>query len=104
MMKSGLSYTSKLQSIEPNKSDVVSILKDYLKCTNYSLKQVFEEIDITKCGRVTNLEFKEAIRKLMTGMTSKEIDDLINVTPMGKDGKIDYNLFINSMTETYAKY
>lgn len=94
------SYISKSQAIEPDKSDVLSTLRDYLKCTNQNLQQIFEKIDITKCGKVTNLEFKEAIRKLMTGMTSREIDDLINATPMCKDGKIDYKDFIHKMNET----
>ncbi len=53
---------------------------------------------------MTNLEFKEAIRKLQTGLTSKDIDDLINATPMTKDGRIDYNDFIKKMKETYLYF
>lgn len=75
------------------------MLRDYLKCTPKQLEQVFDEIDITKCGKVTNLEFKDAIRKLNTGLSALEIDDLINATPMGNDGKINYKDFIKRMKE-----
>jgi Ca2+-binding EF-hand superfamily protein len=49
---------------------------------------------------VTNLEFKEAIRKLMTGLTSREIDELLNSTPMDSDNRISYKDFIKKMMET----
>ena len=97
---SGISFTSKFSAIEPDTSDVLSLLREYLKSSHRSLADVFDETDITKCGKVTNLEFKEAIRKLMTGLTSKDIDDLINATPMTKDGRIDYREFIKKMKET----
>lgn len=48
---------------------------------------------------MTNLEFKEAIRKLNIGLTSKQIDDLLNATPMGNDGRVKYGDFIRRMKE-----
>jgi len=48
---------------------------------------------------VTNLEFKEAIRKLNIGLTSKQIDDLLNATPMSNDGRIRYSDFVRRMKE-----
>lgn len=93
-------YTSKFASIEPDTSDILSVLRDYLKSTHKNLEEVFREIDITKCGKVTNLEFKDAIRRLNTGLTSREIDDLLNATPMDKDNCIAYKDFIKKMMET----
>lgn len=88
------------QSIEPANTDVISLLREFLKCSQRNLADIFEEIDVTKCGRVTNLEFKEAIRKLQIGLSSREIDDLINATPVDKNNRINYKEFIKSMNET----
>lgn len=95
-----VSYTFKFGSIEPDTGDVISVLREYLKSTHKNLEEVFKAIDITKCGKVTNLEFKEAIRKLMTGLTSREIDELLNSTPMDSENKIAYKDFIKKMMET----
>lgn len=97
---SSVGYTFKFGSIEPETNDVLSVLREYLKSTHKNLEEVFQAIDITKCGKVTNLEFKEAIRKLMTGLTSREIDELLNATPMDSDNRISYKDFIRKMNET----
>ena len=89
----------KSKPIEPDTSDIVSILREYLKASGKSLEEVFGAVDITKCGKVTNLEFKEAIRKLNIGLTSKQLDELLNSTPMGDDGRISYKDFIRKMQE-----
>ena len=45
------------------------------------------------------MEFKEGIRKLLIGIASKEIDDLINVVDMNRDGRIDWIEFCNRFKE-----
>lgn len=65
-------------------------MRQFIKASNKTLKEVFEEIDQSGQGVVTNLEFKEGIRKLLIGITSREIDDLINVVDMNKDGRVDW--------------
>lgn len=65
-------------------------MRQFIKASNKTLKEVFEEIDQSGQGVVTNLEFKEGIRKLFIGITSREIDDLINVVDMNKDGRVDW--------------
>jgi Ca2+-binding EF-hand superfamily protein len=83
-------YTTKLRSVEPDHTDVLSKMRQFIRASNRTLKEIFDEIDQSGQGVVTNLEFKEGIRKLMIGITSKEIDDLINVVDMNKDGRVDW--------------
>jgi Ca2+-binding EF-hand superfamily protein len=94
------SLTTKTLSIEPNTTDITSKLREYMKSSHLSLQDVFKAIDVTGSGSVTNLEFKEGIRKLMTAITSKEIDELINTIEPKSDGRIDWQDFSRRFQET----
>jgi Ca2+-binding EF-hand superfamily protein len=65
-------------------------MRQFIRASNKTLKEIFQEIDQSNQGAVTNLEFKDGIRRLMIGITSREIDDLINVVDMNRDGRVDW--------------
>lgn len=46
------------------------------------------------------MEFKNAIRKLQLGLTSREVDKLMLRIDTNQDGKIDYNEFISKFKTT----
>lgn len=74
-------------------------MRQFIKASHKTIKQIFDEIDSNHFGVVTNLEFKQGIRKLLIGLTSKEIDDLINVVDMNRDGRVDWVEFNNRFKE-----
>ena len=57
---------------------IVENIKDILLTSHKTLEQVFTEVDTEKKDAVTNLQFKQAFRKLNVAITSKEIDLLLN--------------------------
>lgn len=47
-----------------------------------------------KNGKLSQVEFVHAIRKLNLGLTAKEIDKIFARIDASQDGKIDYNEFM----------
>jgi len=99
--RTGKTYTTKLASIEPSNTDVISIVREFINASKLTIKQVFQKIDQSGTGTVTNLEFKEGIRKLQIGLTSRQIDELINCVDMNKDGRVDWIEFAGRFKEKY---
>ena len=57
---------------------IVFKLRGILKASNMDLKDVFAQFDSDGSGKISNLEFKNALRQLNLGLTSKEIDILLD--------------------------
>ena len=70
-----------------------------MKTSHKSLEEVFRLLDTDDHGVVTNLEFKEAIRKLNIGLTSKDIDCLINYIEPDANQRINWKNFIKKFTQ-----
>ena len=49
-------------------------LKGILKCSSRPMKEIFDEFNPDGDGQITQVEFRNAIRKLNLGLSSKEID------------------------------
>ena len=64
-----------------------------MKTSARPLKEIFSEFDVDGNGVVTAVEFRNAIRKLNLGLSSKEIDQLMMRIDANSDGMIDYNEF-----------
>lgn len=60
-----------------------------------SLEDVFSEFDTDGNGFVTPVEFRNAIRKLGLGLTSRDIDAILAKIDSNADGRIDYCEFMN---------
>lgn len=61
-----------------------------LRSSDKSLEEIFREMDADKSGELSNLEFKNAFRQLNIGLTSKEIDQLLDYCDQTGDGVINY--------------
>lgn len=57
------------------------------------MHEIFAEFNPDGNGQVTAVEFRNAIRKLNLGLSSREIDQLMVRIDANKDGLIDYNEF-----------
>jgi len=66
-----------------------------MRSSSQTLDQIFKEFDSDGNGSISEVEFRNAIRKLGLGLTSREIDKLMLRIDSNSDGKIDYNEFIS---------
>jgi Ca2+-binding EF-hand superfamily protein len=59
------------------------------------MHEVFRDFDKDGSGDISNLEFKDALRKLGIGLTSREIDHLVNYCDESGDGCVNWVEFVN---------
>ena len=107
--KSNLSFNQKLEKtdeVDENEEisknykeatsvdEIVDKVKQIMRASNKTLQQLFLEIDIDGSGSVSNLEFRNCIKKMKLGLTSREIDLLLNTCDENMDGKVDVKEFM----------
>jgi len=64
-----------------------------LKSSTRNMQDIFKEFDADNNGWLSQVEFRNSIRKLNLGLTSKDIDGIIARLDTNQDGRIDYNEF-----------
>lgn len=69
-------------------------MKQILRASNKSLEEVFKSYDKDGSGDISNLEFKEAFRQMEIGLTSKELDYLLDYCDESGDGNVNWLEFI----------
>lgn len=74
-------------------TDIFEKLRQIVKASPLSFEQVFKEFDSDGNGWISQVEFRNAIRKLNLGLTAREIDKLMLRIDTNQDGKIDYAEF-----------
>lgn len=74
---------------------VLRKVKQVLRASNKSIEEIFKEFDSDGSGELSNLEFKDAFRKLGIGLTSKEIDHLLNICDESGDGVVNWIEFVS---------
>jgi Ca2+-binding EF-hand superfamily protein len=79
-------------------NDIIQKLRFILKSTNISLREVFNKFDKDGSGKISQIEFRNSIRQLNLGLTSREIDQILNKVDLNADGCIDYHEFITKFT------
>lgn len=88
-----------LQQGEQWHSNVLSKLRGIIGASKRNAFEIFLEFDADGSGAISNKEFRNAIRKLGLGLTSKEIDSLMLRIDSNGDGKIDYQEFLSFVGE-----
>lgn len=74
-------------------TDIFEKLRQIIRTSPLNFDQIFKEFDSDGNGFITQTEFRNAIRKLNLGLTSREIDKLMLRIDSNSDGKIDYQEF-----------
>jgi len=88
-------YVTTIQSAtNPNwERDIVARLRSIMAACGKSLEDIFASFDVDGSGSLTTKEFRNAIRKFELGLTSKEIDKIMQRIDKNQDGLIDYSEF-----------
>ncbi|EGR32802.1 hypothetical protein IMG5_070330 [Ichthyophthirius multifiliis] len=88
---------------DPTTDEIVTKVKQILRTSNKSINQVFNDFDKDKSGEISNLEFKAAFRNLIIGLTSKEIDVLLNFCDESGEGIVNWREFINKFKKNESQ-
>jgi Ca2+-binding EF-hand superfamily protein len=75
-------------------------LRVLLTSSTKSLADIFSEFDEDGNGSISSVEFRNAIRKLGVGLSSRDIDQLMAKIDSNADGRIDYREFMNKFKYT----
>ena len=88
-------YVTTIQSAtNPNwERDIVARLRSILATCGKSIDEIFASFDVDGSGSLSTKEFRNAIRKFELGLTSKEIDRIMQRIDKNQDGLIDYREF-----------
>ncbi len=81
-------------------ADIIEKLRQIIRSSSKSFEDIFKQFDEDKNGIISQLEFRNAIRKLNLGLSSREIDKILTKVDKNSDGKIDYQEFIDKFKTT----
>jgi len=74
--------------------DIVEKVRNIILTSKKSFEEVFRDFDEDKNGYISQIEFRNAMRKLNLGLSSREIDKLLTKIDTNNDGKIDWQEFM----------
>ena len=80
--------------------DIMEKLRQIIKTSSQNINDIFREFDEDGNGFISQVEFRNAIRKLNLGLTSREVDKLMLRIDSNQDGKIDYQEFMSKFKTT----
>lgn len=84
-------------------NDIMEKLRTIIKASPYNIKQLFKQMDTDKSGKLTAQEFRNGVRKLGVGLTSREIDQILIRVDTNQDGLIDYKEFVSKFSDSESK-
>ena len=91
---------TKTSSSSQWENNVMEKLRCIIKTSRKSLDQIFREFDADGNGFISEVEFRNAIRKLDLGLTSRDIDQLMSRIDTNNDGKISHTEFMAKFKES----
>ena len=74
-------------------NNIIERLRVIIAASNKTLPEIFAEFDEDGNGQITSVEFRNALRRLGLGITSREIDQVMERIDSNGDGKINYEEF-----------
>jgi hypothetical protein len=75
-------------------ADIMEKLRQIMKSSSLTLEDIFKKFDEDGNGWISEVEFRNAIRKLNLGLSSRDIDMIMKRVDMNGDGKIDWREFM----------
>lgn len=83
-------------------TDIMEKIRSILSAAPKPLKQIFADMDTDGSGSLSANEFRNGIRKLNLGLTSREIDQIMSKVDKNGDGHINYAEFSSKYQDTSA--
>jgi protein phosphatase len=87
--------TTKTSSSSQWENNILEKMRVLLTSTPKSLHEIFNDFDEDGNGYISAVEFRNAIRKLGIGLSSRDIDALLAKIDTNQDGRIDYVEFMS---------
>lgn len=81
-------------------ADIIEKLRQIVRSSSLSFEDIFKKFDEDGNGFISSIEFRNAIRKLNLGLSSREIDLIMKRVDTNGDGNIDWKEFINKFKTT----
>ncbi|KAL4466773.1 hypothetical protein ABPG74_010370 [Tetrahymena malaccensis] len=79
---------------------VIERMKKLVKSSDKVLENLFEEHDKSNSGFVTNLEFRNVMKKLNIGLSIFDIDSVLNICESKSGALINWREFCNKIKQT----
>lgn len=98
MFNSSLSLIS-YANTQHNTMNVIDKMKKLVRSSDKNLDELFIEYDPSNKGFVTNLEFRNVMKKLNIGLSIFDIDSVLNVCESVKGGNINWKDFCNKIKQ-----
>lgn len=78
-------------------NSVFDKLKQYIRSSRNNILELCRQYDTSRIGKITNLEFRNVIKKLNLGLTTIEINQLFDFINVNSDGSVNYESFVNRL-------
>lgn len=99
-VSSKFTITTKTTSSSQWENNIIEKLRVLLTSSPKSLQDIFNEFDEDGNGYISAVEFRNVIRKLGVGLSSRDIDALLAKIDTNQDGRIDYVEFMSKFKTT----
>lgn len=99
-VSSNFTITTKTTSSSQWENNIIEKLRVLLTSSPKSLQDIFNEFDEDGNGYISAVEFRNVIRKLGVGLSSRDIDALLAKIDTNQDGRIDYVEFMSKFKTT----
>ena len=76
-------------------ADIIEKLRQIVRSSSLSFEDIFKKFDEDGNGFISSIEFRNAIRKLNLGLSSREIDLIMKRVDTNGDGNIDWKEFVS---------
>lgn len=81
-------------------ADIIEKLRQIIRSSSLTFEDIFKKFDEDGNGFISSIEFRNAIRKLNLGLSSREIDLIMKRVDTNGDGKIDWKEFVAKFKTT----
>ena len=98
-LNSSVDMTKSAQKLgKPDASDsTFEWLKQIIRSSSRGILELFKEVDPTNTGKITPIEFKNVINKLNLGLSSYEVNLLLDYCNTTSDGFLNWMSFVNKI-------
>ncbi len=83
-------------------ADIIEKLRQIMKSSSLTLEDIFKKFDEDGNGYISSNEFRNAIRRLNLGLSSRDIDQIMKKVDTNGDGKIDWKEFMDKFKSSSA--